>query len=100
MNWRFTPEHKSLAKMPSRWPLVPVRPNGYRDLSFESSLGEAPDGLLALSDPEEPILRLELSPQGIEFLLDYLPAGDGFTERLRYAREVGKHRLWDREVVS
>jgi hypothetical protein len=93
----FTDQHKSLATMPSRHPLVPVR-DGYRDLTLEGQLGESKDGLLTLAD-HGAIVRLDLSPEGVEFLLDYLPEGDGFTEGLRYARDVARFKLWERNTA-
>lgn len=94
MIYRFTDEHKSLSSMPPRQALVAVRPDGYRDLSMEQSVGSE---LLSYSDAE-PIVRLDLDPEGVEFLLRHLPRGDGFTEHVRYRRELAKLALWDQTV--
>jgi hypothetical protein len=94
VRYEFLPHHKSLAHMPSQHALVPVR-DGTRNLTFEGQTSRAPDGLLVQSEPGA-VLRVELSPGGLEFLIDQLPEGDLFTEHLRYARALARHDLWDR----
>lgn len=89
-----TAEHKSLPKYPSRHALVWVKPNGYRDLDMEYAVGK--DGDLYTYGDKDAVVRLELDAEGIEFLLGYLPHGDGFTDALTYMRDLAK---WD-EAVS
>lgn len=74
-----------------------VRPDGYRDLTMEVHVRRV-GGVVTVADrngdPE--IVQVNLSPEGLDFLIDSLPQGDGFTEQLRYAKRLAKDALWQR----
>lgn len=98
MKWTFTTEHKSKGSTYQAHELMAVKPDGYRDLTFEENVGR--DGDIFTIRDNDPVVRLELDPAGVEFLLSALPEGDRYTELVRYAAALSRTTLWDRAAAA
>lgn len=77
-----------------------VRADGIRDLTMEHHVRRI-GGVVTINDREGPqVVQLNMSVEGLEFLLDHMPPRDGFTEQLRYAKKLVRfaayHRLGGR----
>ena len=77
---------------------------GYRLLEMERSVYERDDGAIVYDDvlEREPCaVAVELSAQGVEWLLEQLDAhrDDRFVQSLSYARDLAKVKAWDRAVA-
>lgn len=86
----FPTTHKSSDVYPMPWPVAFVR-DGWRQIDREYEVGEV-DGLLTLKD-HDPVVRLDLDAEGLTFLIEHLPEGDGFTEGLRFLRAIHAERV-------
>jgi hypothetical protein len=76
---------------------------GYRSLEAERSVYERKDGAIVYDDvlDREPCaVAVELSAEGVEWLLEELDANrnDRFVRLLAYARDLAKVKAWDRAV--
>lgn len=89
--------HKSFTPS-DRNPLAAVD-GGTRLLSVESRIYVDGDGIVAVRDydNEVPAVRVDLTPQGIEWLIELIPEGDLFKDHLSYARDLAREALWRRE---
>lgn len=74
-----------------------VRPDGYRDLTMEAHVRRV-GAVVVVADRtgDIEIAQINVSPEGLDFLIDSLPQSDGFTEQLRYAKKLAKDALWQR----
>jgi len=82
--------HRSTGACPAKHPVIPVR-GDRRDLTLESRVHIAPDGEVVLPERDGiPELRLELTCDAAEWIVEQLPEEDGFTEDLRYAVAVAR----------
>lgn len=78
-----------------------IDPDGYRSIDMEVAVSPGEDGAILISDLErEPIAAvIELSAEGLEFLVEEMEAhhpGDRFTRQLAYARRLARVVAWDR----
>lgn len=69
---------------------------GVRNLTIEARVCRK-GGTVVFVDPDGPqVVQINLSPEGLDFLIGHLPEQDRFTKDLVYAKRLAKDALWHR----
>lgn len=53
------------------------------------------DGMIVVHDETPAVVNLELGPEGVDWLVENLPAENVSTQEIAYARALARHALWD-----